>query len=64
MPPAGRLERWVPGVHVVRTYQRVRWYGGRTCLWIGRRAETGHGTGNSGLRFDQIDPVEGAGGGA
>jgi hypothetical protein len=53
----------VPGKILTRSYQRVRWYGGRTCLWIGRRAETGRGTGNSGLRFDQIEPIEGAGGG-
>jgi hypothetical protein len=52
----------VTGKILKRSYQRVRWYGGTTCLWIGRRAETGRGTGNSGLRFDQIEPTEGAGG--
>jgi hypothetical protein len=53
----------VTGKILTRSYQRVRWYGGKTCLWIGRRAETGRGTGNSGLRFDQIEPTESAGGG-
>jgi hypothetical protein len=45
------------GTVVTRAYQRVRWYDGRTYLWIGRRAETGRGAGSSGLRFDQIDPT-------
>jgi hypothetical protein len=54
----------VSGKILTRSYQRVRWYNGRTCLWIGRRAETGRGTGNSGLRFDQIEPVQPAGGAA
>ena len=51
----------VTGKILTRSYQRARWYGGRTCLWIGRRAETGRGTGNSGLRFDQIEPIESTG---
>jgi hypothetical protein len=50
------------GTIVTRSYQRARWYGGRTFLWIGRRRETGRGLGSSGLRFDQIEPVERAGG--
>lgn len=45
------------GTIVTRSYQRVRWYDGRTCLWIGRRTETGRGVGSSGLRFDQIEPT-------
>jgi hypothetical protein len=52
----------VTGKLVTRSYQRVRWYDGATCLWIGRRAETGRGTGSSGLAFDQIEPVQAAGG--
>jgi hypothetical protein len=51
------------GTIVTRSYQRTRWYGGRTLVWIGRRRETGRGVGSSGLRFDQIEPVEPAGGG-
>lgn len=50
------------GTIVTRAYQRARWYDGRTCLWIGRRRETGRGVGSSGLRFDQIDSVTPAGG--
>ncbi|HEV2887932.1 MAG TPA: hypothetical protein VGX49_13545 [Jatrophihabitans sp.] len=52
----------VTGKLLTRAYQRVRWYNGRTCLWIGRRAETGRGTGSSGLRFDQVEPVQAADG--
>lgn len=39
---------------VIRSYQRTRWYGGRTYLWVGRRRETGRGLGSSGLQFDQV----------
>jgi len=49
------------GTIVTRSYQRTRWYDGRTYLWIGRRRETGRGVGSSGLRFDQIEPLPGAG---
>ncbi len=45
------------GTIVSRSYQRVRWYDGRTYVWIGRRRETGRGVGNSNLRFDQIEPT-------
>jgi hypothetical protein len=51
------------GVSVTRAYQRVRWYDGRTFVWIGRSRETGRGAGASSLRFDQIEPTEGAGAG-
>ena len=47
------------GTVVTRAYQRVRWYDGRTLVWIGRQRETGRGVGSSGLRFDQIEPNEG-----
>jgi len=46
------------GTVVTRSYQRARWYDGRTCLWIGRRRETGRGVGSSNLRFDQIEPTD------
>ena len=49
------------GTIVTRTYQRARWYDGRTYLWIGRRRETGRGVGSSNLRFDQIEPTTAAG---
>lgn len=45
----------VSGLTVSRRAQRSRWYGGRTCLWIGRARETGRGAAASHLRFDQID---------
>jgi hypothetical protein len=45
------------GTAVTRSFQRTRWYDGRTYVWIGRRSETGRGIGSSGLRFDQIDPT-------
>ncbi|MCP3994205.1 MAG: hypothetical protein GY722_03945 [bacterium] len=46
------------GTTVTRSYQRVRWYDGRTYVWIGRQRETGRGVGSSNLRFDQIVPVD------
>jgi hypothetical protein len=45
------------GTIVTRRYQRVRWYDGRTYVWIGRQRETGRGVGSSNLRFDQIEPT-------
>jgi hypothetical protein len=45
------------GTIVTRSYQRVRWYDGRTYVWIGRRRETGRGVNGSSLRFDQIEPT-------
>ena len=50
------------GTIVTRAYQRVRWYDGRTYVWIGRHRKTGRGVGNSNLRFDQIEPTKGASG--
>lgn len=46
------------GTSVKRSYQRVRWYDGRTYVWIGRQRKTGRGVGSSNLRFDQIMPIE------
>lgn len=46
------------GTIVTRTYQRTRWYKGKTYIWIGRYRETGRGPGNSNLRFDQIEPTK------
>jgi hypothetical protein len=66
-PPRGRLlrearspyfieEEEVPrtGVYVERSWQRARWLGGRTILWIGRRKTAGRGEGWSQLVFDRI----------
>jgi hypothetical protein len=44
------------GTIVRRAYQRTRWYGGRTFVWIGRYRENGREQGSSDLRFDQIEP--------
>lgn len=43
------------GVVVKRTYQRARWYDGKTYVWLGWRKQTGRGESSSGLRFDQIE---------
>ncbi len=45
------------GTIVKRTYQRTRWYNGKTYLWIGRSRETGKGEGNSNLSFDQAKNI-------
>ena len=45
------------GRSVTRAVQRVRWTGGRTFVWIGRRVLTGRGEASSGLAFDQVQPV-------
>jgi len=46
------------GTIVRRSYQRARWYDGRTYLWIGRYRQTGRGEGSSNLRFDQIESTK------
>jgi hypothetical protein len=66
-PPRGRLlresgspyfveEEEIPraGIYVERTWQRARWVGGRTVIWIGRDKTAGRGEGLSRLAFDQI----------
>jgi len=45
------------GTLVSRAYQRVRWYNGKTYIWVGRYRETGRGEGSSGLAFDTILPA-------
>jgi hypothetical protein len=59
-PPYFVNEEEVPyaGTLVRRTWQRTRWYNGRTFLWISRHRETGRGQGASNLRFDQIEPIK------
>lgn len=42
------------GVLVERTFQRTRWYDGRTLLWVGRKKSPGRGEGRSGLEFDVV----------
>jgi hypothetical protein len=45
------------GIMVERSFQRTRWLGGRTFLWIGRYKNTGKGEGWSNLQFDQIRDI-------
>lgn len=40
------------GVRVTRQFERTRWLGGSTLLWIGLRKQVGRGEGSSALRFD------------
>jgi hypothetical protein len=42
------------GVFVERSWQRARWLGGRTFVWVGRRKTAGRGEGWSQLVFDQV----------
>jgi hypothetical protein len=42
------------GAYVDRSWQRARWLGGRTFIWVGRRKTAGRGEGWSQLVFDQI----------
>ena len=45
------------GTVVRRSYQRARWFDGKTYLWMGRSRQTGRGEGSSKLRFDAIEPI-------
>ena len=49
------------GIRVTRQFERTRWIGGSTRLWIGLRKRVGRGEGSSALRFDQADQTEQAG---
>jgi len=42
------------GIQMNRSYQRTRWYNGRTYLWLGIHKKIGRGQGSSGLRFDYL----------
>ena len=46
------------GVRVTRQFERTRWLGGSTRLWIGLRKRVGRGEGSSALRFDQADEAD------
>ena len=41
------------GVKVTRQFERTRWIGGSTLLWVGLRKRVGKGEGSSALRFDE-----------
>ncbi|NJN28608.1 MAG: hypothetical protein HC819_22830 [Cyclobacteriaceae bacterium] len=45
------------GVMLTQSFQRSRWYNGKTVTWLGVRKQTGRGEGSSKLAFDQIVPV-------
>ena len=45
------------GAIVSRSWQRTRWFNGKTYTWVGRRKQTGRGEGSSGLKFDQVEGV-------
>jgi hypothetical protein len=49
VPRAGKI--------VERSFQRARWTGGKTFVWLGRRVLTGRGEGSSGLAFDQVEEL-------
>lgn len=42
------------GVIVQASWQRTRWYNGKTICWYGRRKKTARGEGASGLAFDEV----------
>jgi hypothetical protein len=46
------------GTALRQTFQRTRWFGGRTYVWAGVSRRSGKGEGSSGLAFDQIVPAE------
>jgi len=46
------------GTVVERTFQRARWYNGKTVVWSGYKKMLGRGEGNSGLVFDQLKTRE------
>jgi hypothetical protein len=42
------------GTKIETTFQRTRWYNGKTIMWVGRNRTTGRGQGSSGLVFDKV----------
>ncbi len=42
------------GTVVSRRFERVRWFGGRSVLWLSTRRSTGRGEASSGLAFDSL----------
>lgn len=43
------------GAILTRSWQRSRWYNGKTYTWVGRRKQTGRGEAASGLEFDSVE---------
>jgi hypothetical protein len=46
------------GARVSSSFQRTRWYNGKTINWLGKRKNLGRGEGSSGLQFDYLDAVK------
>lgn len=46
------------GTQVTATFQRTRWYQGKTYTWYGLQKVVGRGEGSSGLKFDTLAPVK------
>jgi len=44
------------GIVVKGQWKRVRWLNGKTIIWYGYEKRNGRGSGNSGLKFDQVVP--------
>ena len=49
------------GVKVTRQFERTRWIGGSTLLWVGLKKRVGRGEGSSALRFNRRRPLKPAG---
>ena len=49
------------GIIVEASWQRTRWYNGKTIVWYGRRKKTARGEGASGLAFDEVIYIDYAG---
>ena len=43
------------GAIVKRTFQRTRWYNGKTYVWNGMKKTNGRGESSSGLKFDKLE---------
>lgn len=50
------------GTIVSQSFQRTRWYSGEVFVWLGARKRTGRGEASSQLRFDYLQPTQGASG--
>lgn len=46
------------GAKVSSSFQRTRWYNGKTVNWLGRRKNLGRGEGSSGLQFDYLEAIK------
>lgn len=45
------------GIQIKKSFQRTRWFDGSVYTWVGIRKQIGRGGGNSGLKFDQVIPL-------